>query len=56
MQAEFLMMSAGPGCLAILLVLLAATSTPQWRTRILPLRFHDQAGPRLTQKRTLRDV
>lgn len=56
MQAEFLMMSAGPGCLAILLALLAATSTPKWRTRIPPLRFHDEAGPRLTQKRTLRDV
>ena len=56
MQAELLMMSAGPGCLGILLALLAAAWTPQRRSRTLPLRSSDDAGPRLEEQRTPRNV
>lgn len=56
MQAEYLMMSAGPGCLGVLLAFLAAASTSQRRAQALPLRSSDEAGPSPEQQRTLRDV
>lgn len=55
MQAEYLMMSAGPGCLGVLLAFLAASTSQRW-AQALPLRSSDEAGPSPEQQRTLRDV